>query len=141
MSVKLSNVLKYSITALVGGGMALGVAFYCNENYGFFRTKSVRQIYAMLSDCFLIPSVLLIGIGLMAIISDEGFFDLFGFAFSNITFLFSRHKEERARETYYEYHERRKARREGKAKWHLVLVGLVFLIPCLIFMFIYFSKR
>ena len=140
-TVLIANIARYGISFVVGCLIALAVAMYCDKNYYLFSTTDTVKLYALLSDVFLFPGIILMSFGLLIAISNEGFFDMLGYALSGFTYLFSRHRTEKAKETFYDYHLRKKLARDGRAKWYLVFVGLIFMIPCVIFALLYLKYK
>ena len=137
----LLNVLRYAISFIIGGLIALSVFLYISKNSGSFDSMTLKEKYSMLCDVFLIPGIVFTGLGFVVIISDEGFFDIFSYSVKSLIYVFIRHKDDAIRQTYYEYKEEKKQKRDGRSRWYLVIVGLVYFIPCIIFLILYMNMK
>lgn len=137
----LLNVLRYAISFIIGGLIALSVFLYISKNSGSFDSMTLKEKYSMLCDVFLIPGIVFTGLGFIVIISDEGFFDIFSYSVKSLIYVFVRHKDDAIRQTYYEYKEEKKQKRDGRSRWYLVIVGLVYFIPCIIFLILYMNMK
>lgn len=137
----LLNVLRYAISFIIGGLIALSVFLYISKNSGSFDSMTLKEKYSMLCDVFLIPGIVFTGLGFIVIISDEGFFDIFSYSVKSLIYVFIRHKDDAIRQTYYEYKEEKKQKRDGRSRWYLVIVGLVYFIPCIIFLILYMNMK
>lgn len=86
----------------------------------FNGTQSAAEVWGILSDGFLLPGVLMAGIGALSWISQEGLFDIFGYGWLTLVSHFDHTKE---RESYYDYKVRREEKRSGWL-WQMLAVGL-----------------
>ena len=124
--------LKYGIAAAVGLLIALSICLL----KGVFRETDQALIVRYLSDAFLIPGVLLMGIGLLSYIKKEGAYDGLGYTFQTMRRAFAmRNYREPIEEgsedrTYFGYKQKVKAKR--KVAWHLVIVGGGFLLIAIV---------
>ena len=119
--------LRYVIAAAAGLLIALSICLF----KGVFQQTDAGLVVRYLSDAFLIPGVLLTGIGLLSFLKKEGTYDGLGYTFYSMRTAFSRRyydeasPETREGRTYFDYKQRVKAKR--KVAWHLVIVGGAFL--------------
>ena len=120
--------LRYVFAAAAG----LLITFSICLLNGVFRETDSALIVRYLSDAFLIPGVLLTGIGLLSYIKKEGAYDGLGYTFHTMKRTFAmRHYRDPIEEgsedrTYFGYKQQVKAKR--KVAWHLIIVGGGFLL-------------
>ncbi len=120
--------LRYVFTAAAG----LLITFSICLLKGVFRETDSALIVRYLSDAFLIPGVLLAGIGLLSYIKKEGVYDGLGYTFHTMKRAFTMRRymdpiEEGSEDrTYFGYKQQVKAKR--KVAWHLIIVGGGFLL-------------
>ena len=120
--------LRYVFAAAAG----LLITFSICLLKGVFRETDRALIVRYLSDAFLIPGVLLTGIGLLSYIKKEGAYDGLGYTFHTMKRTFAmRHYRDPIEEgsedrTYFGYKQQVKAKR--KVAWHLIIVGGGFLL-------------
>ena len=119
---------KYGITFLCGALVVLAVI----SARGIFDETEPARIYRLLCDGCFLAAVLLIGFGLMTLVSKEGTFDMAAYAITCLASLFTVRKngdkdgEENKRATYYDFKMARKERKRT-TMWFLVFVGLFYL--------------
>ena len=122
--------LRYVIAAATGLLISLGVCFF----KGVFQETDPALIVRYLSDAFLVPGVLLTGIGLLSFLNKEGTYDGLFYSFYSMRAAFARRHDDEARKdmarTYYDYKQKVKAKR--KVAWHLVIVGSGFLLIAIV---------
>ena len=120
--------LRYVFAAAAG----LLITFSICLLKGVFWETDSALIVRYLSDAFLIPGVLLTGIGLLSYIKKEGAYDGLGYTFHTMKRTFAmRHYRDPIEEgsedrTYFGYKQQVKAKR--KVAWHLIIVGGGFLL-------------
>ena len=71
---------KYIITLAIG----LAIAFLIAVSKDIFNQESKKDIFHILSDAFFVPGIIITGVGLLVVVSNEGAFD--GVAFAMIKF-------------------------------------------------------
>lgn len=121
--------IRYVTAAAVGALIVLLVVW----GQGLFLHPSSQAAYGILCDGFFIASVLLIGIGLMCLISNEGIFDVLSFGVINMFRIFHpSRKVFSERESFYDFRMRRRDKRVGFA--FLLVVGSVYLAIAFVFM-------
>ena len=111
--------LTYFIAATV-------LAAACAWLWDLFQQTELLEVVKILSDCFFLPGVMLLGFSLLGWLSSKGAFDIFGYAMNGF---FSLWKKESYyhRESYYDYC----ARKEEKRKpfnLPMMVVGLTFFV-------------
>ena len=118
----------YIITTIVASLMVV-LFGYIMKVWNFSTTK---ELFAKLSDTFLIPGILLLAYGIIRFASNHGFFDGFGYSKDLFKRLYSRDILEK-KEDYYEYKER-KALKQHECKPYILIGGflLVLSIICII---------
>ena len=122
--------LRYVLAIVVGLLLALTVCFA----KGVFRETDPALIVRYLSDAFLVPGVLLTGIGLLSFLKKEGTYDGLTYSFHSMRASFARRYDDEARKdmarTYYDYKQNVKGKR--KVAWHLIIVGSGFLLIAIV---------
>lgn len=120
--------LRYVFAAAAGLLITLSICLL----KGVFRETDAALIVRYLSDAFLIPGVLLMGIGLLSFLRKEGTYDGLGYTFHTMRKAFAmRNYREPIEEgsedrTYFGY--KQKVREKRKVSWHLIVVGGGFLL-------------
>ncbi|MFA6730920.1 MAG: DUF3899 domain-containing protein [Eubacteriales bacterium] len=129
---RIKNLIPFIVSLSVGGLIFAGVfALYGG------RGEDMPQTLRRLSDSFLIPGVLFIGIGMLTVISAQGTFDMLRYGIRTFFLLFKRDisKEKRTYRDFYEY---RLAMSEKKREYlHLIFAGLVYLLLAVIFLLLF----
>ena len=102
------------------------------------NAANAAELFGVLSDCFLIPGVILGGIGLIACMSRTGVYDMLGYGASNFLshFHIGRNRGEQP-ETYYEYKQRKTVSR-GAGLPQMAIVGGACFACALVCLLIYF---
>lgn len=122
--------LRYVLAIAVGLLLALTVCFARD----IFHETDVTLIVRYLSDAFLVPGVLLTGIGLLSFLKKEGTYDGLTYSFHSMRMASARRFSDEAHDdmarTYYDYKQSVKAKR--KVAWHLIIVGGVFLLAAIV---------
>ncbi len=127
------RLIKYFITAGVGLAIAIGVSFI----QSLYWLEDIQDIMKSLSDCFVVPGILLILFGLLVICSNGGTFDMLGFGMKKLVSVFKRHPTEKDKESFYDY---RKRKQENKHSFlYLIITGAGFLAIGAIFFVLYYT--
>ncbi|MDD3831053.1 MAG: DUF3899 domain-containing protein [Clostridia bacterium] len=124
--------LIYLITAVVG----LMIVFLACLIGDIFSPANDGREYVIIMDGFTVAGALLMGVGAMGWIANQGGFDMLGFGFKQLIRIFNpASKLEKKRQTFYEYKEEKskKSVRVG----HTLLVGLGYLVVAIIMFIIY----
>ena len=126
-----NNLIKYG--SCVAAGLLAGVAYLSGKD--FFNLSLVDQ-YRLLSDAFMLPGFLMVAVGLLIFLANEGSFTGIGFiAQKAVGFLIPFLYQQKG-ETYREYVERKTAK-PTKGYGFLLICGLVFLAVSLVFVVLY----
>ena len=103
--------------------------------YAYPGTAEEANTVRYLSDAFLIPGVLLTGVGLLSFIRKQGAYDGLGYTFDTMkrTFTMRRYmdpiEEGSEDRTYFGY--KQKVKEKRKVAWHLIIVGCGFLLTAI----------
>lgn len=124
--------LPYIISAAVGAVVTI-IIICAKQVWAAGSTQVVMQI---LSDAFLVPGVLLAGVGLIIFASNGGAFDMLGFAVLLFFNLFRKDVNKRKYKDFYEYRESKKDRKTSMA--FMLIVGLFFIALSAVFLIAYF---
>ena len=116
------SVIRYLAAFIFGALVALAVV----SARGIFQETQVARVYRLLCDGFFLSAALLIGVGLLTLVSGEGLFDIMGFATVCLVSVIRIKDSEEKRRTFLDYKKARHERRHG-TMWYLVFVGLFFL--------------
>lgn len=131
---------KYLIT--IGVGLLIALLVAVSEK--IFYLRDYTQIIEALIDIFFVPGALIFGFGILVVATNGGTFDMLVYGIARFASLFKKEHNNVKFKTYYEYisskHE------TDRPFVYLVVVGLVFIIISIIFIFIspnfgdYFNK-
>lgn len=122
------SLIRYLATFIIGALIALVVV----SARGIFQETDVARIYRLLCDGCFLSAALLIGIGLMTLVSGEGLFDIMGFAMVCLVSVVRIKDSDEKRRTFLDYKKARSERRHG-TMWYLVFVGLLYLAAAFAF--------
>lgn len=128
--------LKYGITALVGGLMA----WLTLDLHGFSRTMPQLQQYRLLCDAFTIPGVILVMVGFLVMIANAGNFLGLGYAAKHAVKMlipFGNKKDER----YYDYYQRKQQQGKVKGYGFIFVTGLIFMAVAMVFFTLFYLNR
>lgn len=114
--------IAYLITTLIGLAMAVGVFL----GRGGFGLTDQMAFLSALCDAFFVPGILLCSVGVLVLVSSDGFFDIFGYGFSSLLVLFSPLRKPEKHQRYYDYKKAKAARRK-KVNNVVLWVGLAFM--------------
>lgn len=118
---------------LIAACAGLAVAFLLLLSRGTLRGVPHDQALTDLSDAFMVPGIMLLCVGGMLFVADNGVFDMVRYGVGKVLAL-ARSEKRRAQhpKTYYDYLKSRRAgRREGYS--FLIWTGLCFLLLSLAF--------
>ena len=127
------NLAKYGTSTGISLAM---IWFYCSSRNVF--STSGAELWRHLCDAFTIPGLTLVMIGFLVMIANEGFFDMFSYAFSKAlgVFIPGRGFSEK-HEKYYDYVQRKKEKR-ATGFGFLFVVGGILMAFALLFMFLFY---
>ncbi|WIV11697.1 DUF3899 domain-containing protein [Proteiniborus sp. MB09-C3] len=120
--------IKYIITFTVGIIMAYAVFSYKN----IFGASDTSYIVRILSDGFLVPAVIIGGIGILLLVSNGGMFDIFIYSSRLIRETFKR-KENRDTNFPKTYFDFKQQRDKEYSIAHFLVAGGVFLLLSIVF--------
>ena len=120
----------YIYTAIVGVVICFGIAFA----QGIFNSTSAASTFRILCDSFFVVAVLLIGFGFMTAISSTGFFNIFGYAKEYLKWMFLPARRKEKLINYYDYKQSEAG--EKHARWHIVIIGVLFFVISMVFLWL-----
>lgn len=116
----MTKLKQYLITFIAG----LAVAFSIAYNKDIFNQTELSVIFHILTDSFCVPAVMILGIGLLIFVSNEGVFDGLIYAMTSFIDIFRKEKKNKYH-TFYDYKESKKDR--DTSFGFLIISGLVFM--------------
>lgn len=123
-------IYKYLIT----GGIGLLIAFAVAVSKNIFFAKELVDVIEILIDSFFVPGILLFCFGLLVLATNGGTFDMLAYGMARFISLFKKEPNDVKFKTFHEYtlakHE------ENRPFGYLVIVGLIFIIISIIFIFV-----
>lgn len=126
-----SRIISYLIGSLIAVAMTVALAV----SFGAFTAESTSLTFAYLCNAAFVTAVFYCGVGLLAWVSTTGFFDIFGYGFKSLKYLFSPAKRDRSEGGYYEYAmEKRERKRDNVSTRFILVIGIVFLIMSIVFL-------
>lgn len=111
--------LNYIIVSIIG--ILIAVSIFTSRN--LLDASNIKDITYILSDGFLLPGVLIIGVGILIIVSNGGIFDIFTYSLKKMraTKMFGE-KRSQAFNSFYDY----RVSKEKAPFGFLIIVGGVF---------------
>jgi hypothetical protein len=125
--------LKYGVTATVGAILAFGVMW----GRGVFAATTAEKALSCISDGFFVVGLIFAGIGLLLAISSTGIFDMLGYAFKSLIYLFTPMTIDRSQGGFYEYKMRKKEQRRA-VPLYILWVGIAFIVIALVILGVYY---
>ena len=126
------KLIRYGTATLIGGLLA----FFVLRNYGFFDTSVALERYRYLCDAFTIPGVVLIMVGLLVWISQQGMFDFLSYTGRQIKDRFQRNPEHIR---YGDYVLEKKENRKSGGYGFLIITGTVFMAIARVFFALFYA--
>ena len=118
----------------LAAGLALGVALFLGR--GGLTAESDVEAYHLLCDAAFIPAAILLSLGLLIFVADDGVFDIFGYTIMRATVIFHRREDREALpKTYYDYHCMKHARKADSR--FLLASGATCLALAFVFLIMY----
>lgn len=127
---------QYGIACAVAGAMAWGVT----QTYGLSEAQNAVEKYRILCDAFTIPGVVFVMVGLLVMIMDRGLLDGLTYAMRSLYRVFLP-MGARKDESFYDYVMHRRESRKGRHTAFILHVGILFMIPALVFMALFYRYR
>lgn len=120
---------NYLITIILGLAIAIAILDYKN----FFSLKGNLDIVMALSDCFLLPGVIIFSLGVMIFVCNDGMFDImiYGFKSARESFRKESNRDPEFPKTFYDYREKYSKIRAPFG--YLLIIGGVFILLSIIF--------
>ena len=133
----MKKVLPYLISAVIGAAVAILIMFASYKIHTVAPVReNAREIMGILSNAFLVPGVILAGIGLIIFASNGGAFDMLAFAVIRFFDLFKKDVKGKYKDLY----EYRAAKKDREYKTTFMLwVGLAFIALAVIFLICYYN--
>lgn len=126
----MKTIYKYLIT----GGIGLLIAFAVAVSKNIFFANELVDVIEILIDSFFVPGILLFCFGLLVLATNGGTFDMLTYGMARFISLFRKDHNDVKFKTFHEYtlakHE------ENRPFGYLVIVGLIFIIISIIFIFV-----
>lgn len=128
--------MKKRIVFLIYAIIEIIIAFLFCIAKKIFAAENAQEVFRILSDAFLVPAVLYIGISLLGLISTKGVYDIFGFGTGSLLGRFNPMQEKEKYRSFYDY---KMAKDEKGRKWkpEMLLSGLAALGVSVVFLVIY----
>ena len=128
----LNRPIFFLFPALIGLAIAAFVFSRYQVKYDVIHTNEKIQMLSALSDSFFISGVFVGGVGLLVLVSGEGFFDIITYSVGKMMSYIFIPRETRKHETYADYKLRKEGEREGGKIWFIAAVGMVFVVIALL---------
>ena len=136
MSDKLRrNLIKYGVTAVVGGLMVL-LYLWLND---FSLMHDTADRYKALANSFTVPGVIMVCVGALVWLTNEGSLRFLGYAAESIKRMLLPGRGLREREKYGDYLARKEEKGPVKGFSFLFWCGLGFIAVAVVFIVLYYS--
>lgn len=126
-------IISYGVCFLIAAGLCLWIA----AAQGVFELTEPREIFAVLSDAFFVPGVLVAGFGLLYKIAAGGALDGVSFGLKRAFLSLIPGGRLKKEENYAQYKERKEKRRKNIKIAAPLIVGAVFIVVAAIFLILY----
>lgn len=131
---------KFRNYAIAIGVAVVFVILYLLYTDAFHAETTVLRM-KHLSDAFLVPGCVYLGICVIHIVSLWGTMDMISYSFKQFSRLFSRKREENEthsrKDEYFNYVQSRRGRKF--TLWHLLFPGIAFFLLAIVFSVAYFT--
>ena len=124
------SINKYLITLIFGSAMALLIAY----SKGVFDQTEAAMVFHILTDSLCVPAVLIMGLGGIIFVSNEGAFDALSYGLNSFFDMFRKEKKNQFR-TFYDYKESKD--NDDKPFGFLLICGLIFFVLMLVMYLLY----
>ena len=104
----------------------------------FFTLDDYFEKMSALSDAFFVPGIVLVGFGVLVMVADEGFFDIFRYGLLKLTMTLrvQGKADEDMPKDFYEYRVARHGEKK-KPQWSIFAVGAIDLLLAVLFLLLY----
>lgn len=136
--MKKTKILPYIITLAVGLVVAVGI-FLLQFLLGNKENRSASYVLGLLSDGFFVTGVVILCVGGLSFVKNQGTFDGLGYAVQSFLTVrnWSKKHTFKERESYGDYRERKiEERKEKKSISHYVITSIVLVVIAVIFLVI-----
>ena len=121
--------------ASLAAGLALAVGLFLGR--GGMDATNDAETFRLLCDAAFVPAAMLLSLGLLVFVADDGAFDIFGYTIMRATAVFrGRASREAMPKTYYDYHVMKHSRK-ADARF-LLAAGATWLALAFVFLLLYF---
>lgn len=127
---------QYGTACAVAGVMA----WLVTQTYGLSEAQNAAERYRILCDAFTIPGVVFVMVGALIGIMDRGLLDGLSYAMRSLYRVFLP-MGARKDESFYDYVQRRRESRKGRHTAFILHVGILYMIPALVFMALFYRCR
>lgn len=129
----MKKLYRYLITIAIG----LVMTFLVLLSKGAFGMSNTKDIIHTLSDAFIVPGVVITGIGLLVFATNEGVFDIIVYGVGQFVKMFSANP---SRRKYKDFNEYREVKRSTKLSFgYIVIVGVIFLAISIILSLVWYK--
>lgn len=128
------TLVKYGVTCAIAGLMA----FLVTQTYGLSAVQSRVERYRILCDAFTIPGVIFIMFGILLKIADCGALDGIAYAARSLYHVLIPMAGPKD-ESFWDYVQRKREARKGKNTSFILHVGILYMIPALIYMALFYK--
>ena len=133
--MKQTREIKSWVKYLTGAVIGLVIALVVCLTKDLFKQTDTSMVLRILCDAFFIPGIVLAGIGVLTYLSSQGLYDGLTYSFASM----ARHRknnpgDDKTPKSYFDYKNNKKRR---GASWHLVIVGVGFVVIGVVFYLIY----
>ncbi len=121
---------------IIATAAGLAVSMLVLYTYDFLSMETAAQRLQCLSDAFTLPGVLLLAVGSLMWISQQGTFDFFGYVGKTVVDLF-RTRAEHVR--YGDYILEKREKRKIGGFGFLLITGAAFMVIAVVFLVLYYA--
>lgn len=127
---KKQKIIANIVVLLIGLLIAYSM---CSSSDAFSQSKP--EMMKILSNAFLLPGVIFVGLGSLIFVSNFGYFNLFDFGFKQLFSHFgSKEKRKEFREKYPDYYTYNKEKQKERAQYTFILFpGIFFILLAVLF--------
>lgn len=104
---------------------------------GLYTAKTATEVFKILCDCFFVPGFFFVLMGALIYCTDGGAFDMIGYSVKSVFGVLSSRKNGKAKESYYEYRERKHTERHLLAPFFLA--GGIFIAVAVTLLILYYN--
>ena len=129
------KLVAYSITA----GISLLLSWLVIEMRGGLAGLDTTKTMQVLSDAFIVPGILFLGLAGILWVSTTGFFDIFGYGIKQaFLWIFTPIAQKTNKKTFFDYKVEKEGHRKSTPK-HILFVGVADWILSIVFFVLYYQ--